>query len=467
MRLSPGLFLCTSLACLSLAGCSEERTATPSAVRPVRTIVVEPFKLAVVAEGAGRVRARYVSQVGFEASGRLISRNVDVGAVVRKGQLLARLDPIDYQNKVRAVEADLAAGIAAVTQTASQEQRYRILLKKGYATRADYENALRALQSAQAQVQAAEANLRIAQNQLRYTELVAPDDGVVTATKADPGQVVAAGQNVIEISGIAEREAVFDVAAEHAASAAPGMAVKVWLQSQPDLAVIGSIREISPEASNTTGTYEVKVALPSPPAEMRLGAIVVGRAEAQGQEVMSVPSLALLQSGEGPQVWVLGADGKVHRRGIELLNFNEESRRDQPRSLARREGRHCRCQFTGGRRRREARNGGQLMTRFNLSKWAVSNKSIVVFLMLLCAVAGLGAYERLGRQEDPDFSVQTMVVQIAWPGATEIDTLKQVTDRTREEARGDPEPRLPQELHQARTGDRFRLSQGIDTKERD
>ena len=69
------------------------------------------------------------------------------------------------------------------------------------------------------------------------------------------------------------------------------------------------------------------------------------------------------------------------------------------------------------------------MTRFNLSEWAVSNKSIVVFLMLLCAVAGLGAYEQLGRQEDPDFSVQTMVVQVAWPGATAIDTLKQVTDR--------------------------------------
>jgi RND family efflux transporter MFP subunit len=174
-------------------------------------------------------------------------------------------------------------------------------------------------------VQAAEANLRIAQNQLRYTELVAPDDGVVTATKADPGQVVAAGQSVIEISGIAEREAVFDVAAEHVARAAPGMAVKVWLQSQPELAVIGSIREISPEASSTTGTYEVKVALPSPLAEMRLGAIVVGRAEAHGQEVLSVPSLALLQSGEGPQVWVVGQDGKVHRRGIELLSFNENS----------------------------------------------------------------------------------------------------------------------------------------------
>jgi multidrug efflux pump subunit AcrB len=69
------------------------------------------------------------------------------------------------------------------------------------------------------------------------------------------------------------------------------------------------------------------------------------------------------------------------------------------------------------------------MTRFNLSEWAVNNKAIVVFLMLLCAIAGVGAYERLGRQEDPDFSVQTMVVQVAWPGATALDTMKQVTDR--------------------------------------
>jgi multidrug efflux pump subunit AcrB len=69
------------------------------------------------------------------------------------------------------------------------------------------------------------------------------------------------------------------------------------------------------------------------------------------------------------------------------------------------------------------------MTRFNLSEWAVNNKSLIAFLMLLCVIGGIGAYERLGRQEDPDFSVQTMVVQISWPGATAIDTLKQVTDR--------------------------------------
>ena len=68
------------------------------------------------------------------------------------------------------------------------------------------------------------------------------------------------------------------------------------------------------------------------------------------------------------------------------------------------------------------------MTHFNLSHWAVNNRSIVLFIMLVCVVAGISAYEKLGRQEDPDFAVQTMVVQASWPGATVPDMLKQVTD---------------------------------------
>ena len=131
-------------------------------------------------------------------------------------------------------------------------------------------------------MQAAEANLRIAQNQLGYTQLLAPNDGVVTATGADPGQVVEAGQMVVEISRDAEREAVFAVAGADVARATPGMPVKVWLQAQPEVAVTGSVREISPVADSTTGTYEVRISLPSAPREMRLGAIVVGRAEAEG-----------------------------------------------------------------------------------------------------------------------------------------------------------------------------------------
>ena len=326
MRLASIPFLCSCIACVYLAGCKGENTM-PAAVRPARVVVVTPHQLGVMAEGAGLIKSRYESSVGFEVGGRLVSRYVDVGAVVTKGQKLAKLSDIDYRNRVTAAEGELATANAAVAQAAPQEWRYRTLLKEGWTTRALYENALKALQSAQAQVQSAEANLRIAQNQLSYTELLAPDDGVVTATKVDPGQVVDAGQAIVEIARNAEREAVFAVASEQIAHAKVGMPVKVWLQGRPEIAVTGSIREISPEADSTTGTYQVKVTLPSsPPPEMRLGAVVVGHAEIPGkEEVVSVPPTALLQSGNGPQVWVVGEDGKVHRRSVQLVEFDANS----------------------------------------------------------------------------------------------------------------------------------------------
>jgi multidrug efflux pump subunit AcrB len=69
------------------------------------------------------------------------------------------------------------------------------------------------------------------------------------------------------------------------------------------------------------------------------------------------------------------------------------------------------------------------MNRFNLSEWAIGHRSLVTYLMLVIAVAGIGSYMRLGRSEDPDFTVKTMVVQAVWPGATVSDTLEQITDR--------------------------------------
>jgi RND family efflux transporter MFP subunit len=287
--------------------------------------IVTPHKLDLVAQGAGRIEARYVSQVGFEVGGRLISREVDIGTVVTMGQKLGALSASDFQNRVTAAEADLATARAAQVQAAAQEERDRVLADRGYTPRAVYDESLRSLRSAEAAVQAAEANLRIARNQLGYTQLLAPNDGVVTATGADPGQVVEAGQMVVEISREAEREAVFAVAGADVDGVMPGMQGKVWLQAQPEVAVTGAVREISPVADSATGTYEVRVSLPSAPREMRLGAIVVGRAEAEGEDVTTLPATALLQSGDDAQVWVVSEDNQVHRRTVELLEFDMDS----------------------------------------------------------------------------------------------------------------------------------------------
>ena len=311
-----------------LAGCKEDQeTAAPPAARPARVAVVTPHKLELVAQGAGRIEARYVSQVGFEVGGRLISRDVDIGTVVTKGQKLARAQRhrLPEQGDRRRGRPRHRQGHARPGRSPGGT-RSASSLDKGYTPRSVYDESLKSLRSAEAAVQAAEANLRIAQNQLGYTQLLAPNDGVVTATGADPGQVVEAGQMVVEISRDAEREAVFAVAGADVARATLGMPVKVWLQAQPDVAVTGTIREISPVADSTTGTYEVKVALPSAPPEMRLGAIVVGRAESRGPGSHDPARRPRSCNPETmPQVWVVSKDNQVHRRTVELLEFDMDS----------------------------------------------------------------------------------------------------------------------------------------------
>ena len=325
MRMPLSSFILVCISCVCIAGCSEETITSPPAARPARIAVVKVHKLTVVAQGAGRIQSRHVSPVGFEVGGRLISRDVDLGAVVKKGQKLAELSALDYQNKVTVAEGELGTSKAMLAQAVPHEKRYLILLTDGWTTRAVYEEALKSLQSAQAQVKASEANLRIAQDQLSYTQLLAPDDGVITAAGADPGQVVAPGQMIVEVSRNDELEAVFAVAGAHIARATLGMPVEVSLQDQPQVAVTGSIREISPEANGATGTYQVRVALPSAPPDMRLGAVVVGRVKDDGPQVATLPASALLQSGDKPQVWVVDKDGSVHRRTVELLEFDTDS----------------------------------------------------------------------------------------------------------------------------------------------
>ncbi len=75
------------------------------------------------------------------------------------------------------------------------------------------------------------------------------------------------------------------------------------------------------------------------------------------------------------------------------------------------------------------------MMHFNLSEWALGHRSFVYFLMVVSLVAGAIAYGKLGREEDPPFTIKTMIVQASWPGATVEDMLRQVTERIEKEVR--------------------------------
>jgi len=312
--------------CLILMSCSQEGPKKPPAPRVARVVRIHLEGGGVHGEASGVIESRHNAQVGFLVGGRLIERNVDVGMVVDTGAVLAQLDATDYQNRLAAAQSELNAAKAEVRQATPQEVRQRTLLKAGYSTQLDYDRALRALDTARSHLDEAEANLRLAKDQVAYTTLKASTAGAVTKVGADPGQVVSAGQMIVVISQLDAREGVFSVSEQAIGVISPGTLVHVSLQSNPSTAIEGSIREISPAADPVTGTYTVKVSLPKAPDAMRLGALVTGSIETKGKPVAVIPTGALLQSSDQPKVWVVApADKTVHLRSVVVERFDSDT----------------------------------------------------------------------------------------------------------------------------------------------
>ena len=322
---APGRLLAAGALALLLAACQEQAAEAPPP-RTARVIEIEPAELPLQGEGSGQVAARYTTSVGFLIGGRMISRNVDVGAAVKSGDLVAKLDPTDTQNQLTAAQAQTRAAKAAVDQAVPDEAAKRKLLSDGYTTQTEYNQSLKTLQSAQADLQAAEANEKLAEDQLKYATLLAPVAGVVSQTGAEAGQVVQAGQMVVEIAQTDQLDAVFSIAARAASLAQIGMPVTISLQDDPSVVVQGALREVSPGADPVTGTYTAKVSLEDPPAQMRLGALVRGKVSAKNPGmVVKLPTAALVQSGDQPAVWVVGADGAVKKTPVIVARYDTDS----------------------------------------------------------------------------------------------------------------------------------------------
>ena len=265
-----------------LPACGEQQAAPKGPeVRPVRTTVVDPKPIDDDRRAVGEVKARYESDLGFRVSGKVISRPVDVGVSVKKGDLLARLDEQDYRNKLKSAEADVVSAQAVLVEAKGAEDRLRQLLASGTTTRANYDAAFKNLRSAEAKLDAAKAALDLAKDQLSYAELHADFDGVVTAVGAEAGQVVNVGQMIVRLAQPDDKDAVFAIAesAFRRRSPAQPPEIVVSLLSNPNISVHGVVREISPVADPATRTYQVKVTLKNPPEQMRFGGSVVGPPE--------------------------------------------------------------------------------------------------------------------------------------------------------------------------------------------
>lgn len=295
------------LAAVALAGCSRQAEKAPE-IRPVRLMQVQPGAGKTELEFSGDVRPRIESRLGFRVGGKIAARLVDVGATVRKGQPLARLDPTDLGLAEAGSRAQYDAAKTDRDLAEADLKRYNELFAKKFISAAEQQRRQATFDSAASRLRQAEAGLRNQSNQTGYGVLTADADGVVTLIEAEVGQVVAAGQSVVRVAQTAEKEVAVGLPEDQVERLRGISDVTVRTWAEPGRPLPGRVREISPMADPVTRTYAARISVPNPPADFKFGMTAVVTFTRTGDDAtLRVPLSALLQKQGSNQVWVYDA----------------------------------------------------------------------------------------------------------------------------------------------------------------
>jgi len=294
----------------TMLACSKPAPA-PEPVRAVKTIIVEPASAGATFDYAGEIRARVESKLSFRVAGKLLERSVDPGAVVRPGQVLARLDARDLRLGQESALAAVTGAEVNLHLAEADFRRYRDLRDQGFISSAELERRETSLKVARAQLVQARAQSGVQGNQAAYAALVADAGGVVTGVDAEPGMVVSAGTPVLRVAHDGPRDVVFSVPEDKVAAmqalASQGGSVEVRLWGAAGGKITARLREVAASAEPTTRTYLVKAdlsgaALPT----VRLGqTATVSVAAPRRDGVARVPLSALREDHGRSTVWVV------------------------------------------------------------------------------------------------------------------------------------------------------------------
>lgn len=300
-------FLC-ALALLAgvLAGCGRrsDATASPPAVSTLKLV---PQTVADEISVSGTIEAVDKAQLAFLVPGRVLSVEVQDGAAVGAGQLLARLDDSDYRHEVAIADAKLA-------EVRAREARLRQMHDLGSLTATDFDKITAALTEAKSAA-------ALAHRRLGYTELRAPFSGLVTRHPVAAGTVVAPGVPVCSVLAPAPVWATVSVPEVEATRLRPGLPLQVRLAAAEQVTATAPIEAILPQADAITRSFAVKARLENADHAFRPGNVITGRITVGAEHpVLTLPPTAVQHFPDGALfVWIVDpARQTVTRRIVSI-----------------------------------------------------------------------------------------------------------------------------------------------------
>ena len=290
----------------------EKDAKKPAAAKPALTVVVtrpQRATLPLAVRANGNIAAWQEASIGTEANGlRLAEVRVNVGDVVKRGQILATFSPETMQVDLLQTRASLAEAEATLADATANSERAQCLRATGALSEATINQYVTAERTARARLEAQRAAVQARQLKVTQTAVVAPDDGIISARSATVGAVLPAGQELFRMIRQGRLEWRAEVQAADLAQIEPG--TRATVTPAGGTAIAGKVRMVAPTVDPQTRLGIVYVDLPAP-GSARAGMFARGEFELGSSSALTLPASAV-QLREGfSYVFKVGADSKV------------------------------------------------------------------------------------------------------------------------------------------------------------
>jgi multidrug efflux system membrane fusion protein len=308
-------------AILVLTACSKSGDTAPAAgtapgsaastkvepPRPVRTIRIAADALDDALILPAEVRPRHEQRLGFRVGGKIAQRLVEVGQTVKAGQTLAVMDSADVLPAIAAQRSQVEAARTDEALQQAELKRVGELRDKGFVSGAAYERQDALTQAAAARHAAARSQLSQVGNGLTFQTLRADRPGVVVGIDAEVGSVVAAGQSVVRIAQVGEKELLIAVPERSVQALKTAKRIVAIADAVPGRTYGASLRELAPSADAASRTYAARLSIRDADAALAWGMSSTVRIALTDQPAIVVPNSALYTRDATPRVWVVDA----------------------------------------------------------------------------------------------------------------------------------------------------------------
>jgi RND family efflux transporter MFP subunit len=299
-----------------------QQSAAESAV-PTVALLSPTSSTAAPLELPARIDAWSRAPIYARVSGYLQRWAVDIGAPVKAGQLLALIDAPDLDQQLRQAQAELATARSNVALAASTAQRWQALLPANAVSKQAVDEKAGDLAAKQTVVQAAQANVERLQALQRYTRLVAPFDGVVTARNTDVGALInvggAPGTELFVVSDVQRLRVYVNVPQRQVAQIHPGSIAQIAVPERPGRTYKATVQSLAQTISAASGTMLVQLAVDNKAGELVPGAFAIARFDMPaGGDSVSVPPGALIVGKNGVQVATVDSGNHVRLKQVTI-----------------------------------------------------------------------------------------------------------------------------------------------------